>query len=72
MPRTLRKTPVREITPRTEDWSLQDNEDIDAKITTLKMNSRVMAGKAAASNKSTDGQSQGSESSSSTLMLPAP
>jgi len=53
--RTLRKTPVREITPGTGDWSLQGDEDTNAKIATLKMNSIVMAGKAAASNKSTDG-----------------
>jgi len=71
-PRTLRKTPAREITPQTADWSLQDVDDTDAKTVTLKKNSGVMASKAAASNRSTNGQLQGSKLSSSTPMLPAP
>jgi len=71
MPRTLRKTPVREITPQTIDWSLQGDEDTDAKTVNPKMNSGAVTGKATTSNKSADDKIEGSKPSLSMSMLPA-
>ena len=61
----------KEIAPQTVDWSLQSDDDTDAKTVTPKLTHEV-AGKAKASNRSTDGQSKGSKTSSSTHMLPSP
>ena len=71
MPRTPRKILVREITSQTIDWSLQGDENNNAKTLTLKMNLGVATGKATTSNKSADDKIEGSKPSLSMPMLPA-
>jgi len=72
IPKTPRKTPPREIAPQTPDRNLQGDDDANTQPVTPKMNSGVVVGKAVISNRNADGQSQGSEPSSSTLMFHAP